>query len=502
MITGGLLLCCVPVLHGQSLKGKLFGTHAGVREILPQGFVQWIGQDSLVRVNENGVFELSLTGITDRRLVAGGPYQQTDTIAVGDRTYLSITLREAGAELSGVTVKDQRGAYVSTRTIGQTEVVTRRELTKAACCDLAGCFGTQASVQPQTTNVVTNAQELRILGLSGVYNQVLIDGLPTITGMSYTYGISTYPGTVVDNIFISKGTTSVLQGYEAISGQINLQTSQANNAERLHLNGYINNFGEKHLNVQVASPVGRNKKWHSLLALHTVQPAGKIDRNDDGFMDLPQLTRYMAFNKWQYGNEQQKGLAIQAGLRFVREQRIGGQMNYASPSDEGSTQVYGQSVRYDQAEATLKMAYRFSEKHALVFSTAGLWHDQHSWFGVTKYDARQQTGYLNLQHEWRWHARHVLKYGLSYRYQELKEQVRFSDNSLQRSFAGNYSTPLRVPGVFAENTCNWLNDKWSLITGFRTDRHQQWGWYGTPRAMIRYQSGAHTLRASAGSGWR
>jgi len=66
--------------------------------------------------------------------------------------------------------------------------------------DLAGCFETQSTVQPQTTNILTNAKELRILGLSGVYNQVLIDGMPLIQGLSCTYGISTMPGSFVENI--------------------------------------------------------------------------------------------------------------------------------------------------------------------------------------------------------------------------------------------------------------------------------------------------------------
>lgn len=113
---------------------------------------------------------------------------------------------------------------------------------KAACCDLAGCFETQTTVQPQTTNVITNSKELRILGLSGVYNQVLIDGFPIIQGLSYTYGISSIPGTLVDNIYVSKGANSVLQGYESISGQINVETKEPDKTDKLLLNVYMNNF--------------------------------------------------------------------------------------------------------------------------------------------------------------------------------------------------------------------------------------------------------------------
>lgn len=499
----GLLLCCSFAVQGQSLKGKLFGTEGGEKEILPGATVRWISSDSSVVVNENGVFELPLAGVSDRRIVASCTFYTADTIDAGDKTYISITLRRNSRELGGVTVTDRSGAYISSLEVAKTEVINQRELSKAACCDLAGCFGTQASVQPQTTNIVTNAQELRILGLSGVYNQVLFDGLPMISGLSYTYGVSTYPGTVVDNIFVSKGTTSVLQGYESISGQINLESRQPDRTDKLHLNGYINSFGEKHLNANIATPVGKNKKWHTLLALHTVQPAAKTDGNKDGFMDLPLLTRYMAYNKWRYGNDRKKGLAMQIGLRIVDESRVGGQMAYGDPSSEGSNKVYGQSVRYTQPEAYLKTSYRFTDDHALALAVSGSYHDQASWFGITRYEARQQSGYLNLQHEWQWREKHLLKYGISYRYQELKEQISFADNSLNRSFDGNYLTSLRVPGLFAENTFHWRKDQIVLITGARLDRHQKWGWYFTPRSMLKYAiNDRHTFRASAGSGWR
>lgn len=497
-----LLLLSVP-LSAQILKGKLFGESGGHKEILPGGTVSWLGTTTSVFVKENGVFELPLAGVTDRRIVAAADGFISDTIKVGETAYLSITLRNDARELSGITIKDQRAAYISRQEIGKVEVINQRELSKAACCDLAGCFGTQASVQPQTTNVVTNAQELRILGLSGVYNQVLFDGMPMVQGLSYTYGISTYPGTVVDNIYVSKGTTSVLQGYESISGQINLESRQPDKAERLYLNAYANSFGEQHFNANVASAIGKKKKWHTLLALHSVQPSAKVDGNKDGFLDLPQLTRYMAYSKWKYGNDKKNGFSTQIGLRIVKEQRTGGQTDYNARTDKGSTKVYGQSVDYNQPEVYTKSTYRFSAKQALSLSLSGFYHDQHSWFGTTQYKGSQQSAYFNLQHEWQWHERHSLKYGISYRYQQLKEVISFSDNTLNRSFAGKYETLLRVPGVFAENTFHWRDDKIMLITGMRVDHHQKWGAYFTPRTMLKYAvNDRHTLRASAGSGWR
>jgi outer membrane receptor for ferrienterochelin and colicins len=487
----------------QPLRGKVFGEAGEGREILPGAVVRWLGTSVGTVANENGVFELEACPTPDRMLFASMNGYIGDTINVGDRTYISISLKRDAKQLSSVTITDRGNATILSLDVAKTEVIGKHELTKAACCDLAGCFGTQASVQPQTTNVITNAQELRILGLSGVYNQVLVDGLPLITGLSYTYGISTYPGSIVNNIYVSKGTTSVLQGYEAISGQINLDSKQPDHTDKLYLNAYMNSFGEKHGNANFSTKVGKGGKWTTLLALHSVQPSGRIDGNHDGFLDLPLLTRYMVSNKWKYGDADKKGFSLQAGVRGVKETRVGGQNNFYRTADEGSATVYGQVADYLQGEAFAKVAYRFNDKHVLAFSASGLFHDQHSFFGTTRYTASQQSAYANLQHEWTWKKAHQLKFGISYRHQDLKEQIAFSDTTLGRTYAGSYSTPLQVPGVFAENTFRWLNDKVTLLTGARADRHQVWGTYITPRATLKYVlHPQHTLRASAGRGWR
>jgi outer membrane receptor for ferrienterochelin and colicins len=150
--------------NAQTIKGKLFGEDGGNREILPGGTIRWVESSKAVVVNENGVFELSATGITDLRIIASYAGYVTDTIATEGKIYLSIVLQKDLKQLGNVTVKGTPSFI--TNAVAKMEVINQRELSKAACCDLAGCFGTQASVQAHTTNIVTNAQELRILGLS------------------------------------------------------------------------------------------------------------------------------------------------------------------------------------------------------------------------------------------------------------------------------------------------------------------------------------------------
>lgn len=175
ILLAATVLASITAARAQPISGKVFGMESGGKEILPGAFVRIVAAPQTATVaNENGVFSITLDSTTaDRRLAISIAGFKPDTVDAAGKSYISITLQpDAARTLDGVTVTDSRGTYLSGISAANTEVITQRELTKAACCDLAGCFGTQASVQPQTTNVVTNAQELRILGLSGVYNQV------------------------------------------------------------------------------------------------------------------------------------------------------------------------------------------------------------------------------------------------------------------------------------------------------------------------------------------
>ncbi|MEZ4804740.1 MAG: TonB-dependent receptor [Bacteroidia bacterium] len=351
-----------------------------------------------------------------------------------------------------------------------------------------------------TTNIITNSKELRILGLSGVYNQVLIDGMPLIQGLSFTYGISSIPGTLVENIYVAKGTTSVLQGYESMVGQINVIPKRPDKNDRMLFNFYVNSFGENQYNINYHFGKG---KWKNLISAHMVQPAQKWDRNKDNFLDLPKLTRYMLYNKFQFGDDTKKGLNSIIGLRYLWEQRIGGQLNYNPKTDKGSTQVYGQSINYQQPEIYTKTAYRIRSNKKIVLIASGFMQNQESWIGTVNYKAKQENAYANLQYELDWKGKHAFKTGVSYRHFALNESIAFSDTNLKRTYNGAYNKLENIPGFFAENTFSWRGDIITLITGIRADNHNQFGWQVTPRTMLKYDlTEKSILRVSVGTGWR
>ncbi len=498
------LLACMlgsVLAFGQVQKG-IVTDEAG--NALPGAWVAWPGLPARMLSSADGIFEIPKPNPPSEYLVSGCPGFQTDTFLVDGWDFARIELTAHAKNMKEVQVVGQRqGSYIQPGSVVKTEVITRKELTKAACCDMAGCFETQATVQPQVTNVITNAKELRILGLSGVYNQVLVDGLPMMQGLSYAYGIGTIPSAIIDQIFVSKGANSVLQGFEGISGQINVITRNPEKEPGLFANGYINNFGEVHVNANYAGALDSGRRWTNITGLHMVQPANKRDRDGDGFLDLPLLTRYSAFTRFNYGRENEAGWFFQTSLRVTREDRIGGQRLYNPETDKGSTRLYGQAVSFLQPEWILKLGYRFSARHAVQYHGSVYGQDQNSWYGTLNYKARQQNANMQVQHQFRPSESTIWTWGGSVRLQHQKETIGFSDTLLNRTYQGTYSTPLAVPGIFGEYSGGFLEDKLHWIAGVRFDHHQVSGGFLTPRTMIRYEFlPGNTLRASLGTGWR
>lgn len=483
-------------LYAQRISGTVTD-HQGAP--LESATLQWTDSSAGTLSGADGRFYIQAPGRPGSRLVASHQGFISDTMPASPSTPLLFRLRPNDSLQQVILVALRKGVVISDINPIKTEQITREELEKSACCDLAGCFETQTTVQPQVTNVITQSKELRIMGLSGVYNQVLIDGFPLIQGLSYTYGISSLPGTYIENIYVAKGANSVLQGYESISGQINLETREPGETDRLLLNVYANRFGESHLNTQYASRAGR---WNQVSALHMVQPAGRFDRDGDRFLDLPLLQRYEVMQKWKYGREDSLGLNLRVGLRYFQERRVGGQMEYNEKTDRGSSQVYGQVVEQRQPEVWTKAAFRFNRRHQMVLFASSQYQRQESYFGTLDYNARQWLAYANAQYEWS-HDRGGLKTGVSFRHLNLNERITFTDTIPRRSYDGTRQRRENIPGLFAEHTLRMLDDRLTWIAGIRLDRHNSFGWRFTPRTLVKYDITSRTiLRANIGTGWR
>ena len=103
------------------------------------------------------------------------------------------------------------------------EKIGARELLKAACCNLSESFETTPSVDVAFTDAVSGYKQIQMLGLAGPYTLITRENIPDARGLSSVTGLTFTPGTWIEGMQLSKGTGSVVNGYESVAGQINVE---------------------------------------------------------------------------------------------------------------------------------------------------------------------------------------------------------------------------------------------------------------------------------------
>ena len=140
--------------------------------------------------------------------------------------------------LQNVTVTSRRAG---TRRVGgpvNAVLINREELFKAACCNLGESFTTNPSVDVNYSDAATGAKQIKLLGLSGTYVQMLTENLPNFRGAAAPYSLGYVPGPWMKSIQVSKGASSVRNGYESITGQINVDYLKPEDEEGVTVNLY------------------------------------------------------------------------------------------------------------------------------------------------------------------------------------------------------------------------------------------------------------------------
>lgn len=173
-----------------------------------------------------GTFVLAFPAQASQRLIISAVGYSADTVAVPTSTtpYLRVSLR-GGTALGEVTVTGRPPAY-SARAVGNMQTIRARDLTKSACCNLAESFETNAAVEVSTADAVSGAKQIQLLGLDGAYSLLTINNQPALRGLSAPYQLGYLAGPWIGSIDIIKGTGSVVNGYEGISGPVNVQVKE------------------------------------------------------------------------------------------------------------------------------------------------------------------------------------------------------------------------------------------------------------------------------------
>jgi hypothetical protein len=412
--------------------------------------------------------------------------------------------------LDEVTVSSSRsGTVLSSISPFKTETITTTGLKKMACCNLSESFENSASATVGFTDAVSGAKQIQLLGLSGIYTQTLAENIPTLRGLSSTYGLSYIPAAWLESIQISKGTSSVVNGYESITGQMNLEFKKPNFTEPLFVNLYMDNDLHYEGNITASAPVAKNL-WTGLL-LSGMLGTAVHDENGDNFLDMPKMKYVNAYNRWFYLNDE-KGIQSRTGVKFLYEDRKAGQdslchLKHNIPL-EGVT-LWESFITNKNFTAYNKTGLALGDREGQSLGVINSFshYEQSSEFGLKTFKGIQNSYYLNvLFSSYIGNTNHRYVAGASFTYDSYNTEFR----------DGMYSYSLDVPntslraidrreavsGVFGEYTGTGVKNL-TFVTGLRMDYNNRFGWSVTPRLNLKYDLSQFVIiRASAGRGLR
>jgi outer membrane receptor for ferrienterochelin and colicin/copper chaperone CopZ len=437
-----------------------------------------------------GVFEIKTNSSTQKLIISYTGYK-ADTITVIHANDLKVIMASKG-QLNEVTVfTRQLGSFIPYLNPIRTQVMTGTELLKAACCNLSESFETNPSVDVSYNDAVTGSKQIQLLGLSGNYTQLTVENLPGPRGLATPLGLNSIAGPWIESIQLTKGTGSVANGFESIAGQINVELKKPETAEKLLGNIYVNDLGKTDLNLNVATKL--DSKWSTALLLHDNFLNNAVDMNKDGFKDVPTGNELSLVHRYKFDNS--KGVLAQFGIKVLNDHKLGGETAFNESRDKYTKNHYGLSINTQRYELFGKMGYVFPQQKykSIGLQVSATDFQQASYFGLTNYNAKQQSFYTNLIYQSIINSTiHKFRTGLSFQYDKYNENYNLA----------NFTRKEIVPGTFFEYTYT-PNDKWSMVAGIRADNNNIYGAFFTPRLNIRYEPFTGTVfRLSAGKGQR
>ena len=411
-------------------------------------------------------------------LVATGVGAQVDTIT-RNRTLEAVSIQDRKAE--GVS---RMGGAINGNELGQ------GELFRAACCNLGESFVTNPSVDVNYNDAAVGARQIKLLGLSGQYVQMLLENLPVTLGAAMPYSLGYVPGAWMKSISVSKGASSVKNGPQSITGQINVEYLKPEDDPGLSLNLYtdsrlkteLNAMGNLHLNHHLSTEV----------LAHYEKDFMHMDEDGDNWHDSPNLEQLHLQNRWKY---QKDHYIMHAGFGYLGENREGGQLLKASAN------LYRVLTEAHRIDGYMKHAFLLNSKHNtnLAFLATGSLYKLDGTFGLKEYTDRQRSLNAQMVLEHDFNDIHNLSTGLSLNADRLDETL--TGSSLAPLGEGGREE--YTPGAFAQYTFK-PTYKLTAMGGLRVDHSSLYNrTYLTPRLHVKWvATDWMTLRASAGKGYR
>ena len=475
------------------IRGVVQGADSVQTKPLKNVKITLLGAGTTVFSNEDGTFEILLGKQNPDTLLFVAKGYRPDRLVVtrSDRFLALNVVLISGQLVQDIVVNGQKQPHgISKMKTLHVEELTSAEFRKAACCNLSESFETNATIDVSMSDAISGAKKIQMLGLDAVYTQLQFENIPFLRGLESAHGMSVIPGTWLESIQITKGTGSVVNGYESMAGLVNFEFKKPQEMPRLGINAYQNRFGRTELNLQGGQQL--NERWHMGLFASGATIYGNIDHNQDGFRDQALSNTFNLLQRFSY---QGPRMEAQLGVQAYSDNKFGGQTTYTRVQPIG----YGMELESEHLSLFSKTGF-FGKKPAQSLGIIAQlkFQNMSGLYGLRTFMGTERRAYLNaIYDDIIVSADHKIKAGASFQYLSLSQ---WAGQPFGTQVVGSERIEW-VPGVFAEYA--YSGNRLSAVVGARFDQHNLAGAQFSPRAHLKYAiSPQLDLRLTGGRAWR
>ncbi len=379
-----------------------------------------------------------------------------------------------------VEINTERGAYFNGKGIPLTEIITASEFKKAACCTLSESFELNNTVEISNADGVSGIKQVEMLGLAGKYVLMSRESIPSINGLASLNGLSNIPGPMVSEVHIAKGAGSVILGADGLTGALNYNLKADINDPKIFLNIYSNHQARSEFNLIHKHSISKNALNH--IYLHSGGQYRSSDMGGDGLADMPISQRFFLGDHLQVqGKKSEK----QLGFMGYADRKKGGAL---TPGSVTELSTDPKSFHFD-----------LNENHAEVYGKLGIFlsEDQNRSIGnIFQVSSHSLDGVLNSLKNRNYKGQEdrffytSLYQTPSKNGQHTKSGISYSGIHLTETLSDNMGLDWKMDGwqhalgVFTEYTVE--KPILSSVIGLRYDYNTTFGFYATPRILLKW----------------
>lgn len=428
---------------------------AETKESIPFANIKVESESIYLKTDSAGYFNLHDTLLNQSIIISAYGYKQ-DTFLVQNVDQTFLLQNATNLETVNVSSKRQTSNILFASSI-QIENIDEKELYKAACCNLAESFETNPSIDASFSDGASGSKSIKLLGLGGKYALLSVENMPRIRGNGLINGLNSLPGTWIESIQILKGNSSVTNGFEGLSGQINAELKGLKAEESIQeLNLYSNSFGRWEVNG--VNQLYNEHTYKAALLWNVSGWANALDENNDGYYEMPQVAQKNFVLSQNFSPN--KKFHNDINLTFNENNRNGGSVDDSFPLklNDKNYGVFGKSG-YVISPTGKSIGFQYS-------------YNQYDFDGsIGNKDLTSKTSelYLNLIHQnYISNTNHIIKGGLSFLKETSEDEIQ---SSLLDTTLNAYSFDRNIPGAFVEYN-GTLSEDDNLTLGIRTDYYQ------------------------------